>query len=1102
MKIKELGIGFFAILVFVALSSRAHAAGTVVGWGQNGWGQATNAGTLSGIQAIAAGSDDTTTGQGSAGFSLGLKLDGTISFWGNSSYLQNDVPALTNSYFVAIAAGEYHGVGLSADGKVSAWGSNNNHQTNVPSILSSNVIAIAAGSGTDSGSIAGTHSLALKSDGTVVGWGRNVLGLGNIGETNVPANLSNVVAIAAGASHSLALKADGTVVSWGGSIVNLTNIPASVTNVIAIAAGNLISMALKTNGLVVWGNTSSGQTSVPPSATNVVAIAAGDQHCMALRRDGTIVTWGTTSYGFSVPASAVTNVTAIASSGRHALALVGDGTPGITVPPRNQAVYPGAKAVFIVMAAGSGNLSYQWQANGINIPGATNSVLVLSNVQPANSGWYQVTVRNGFGVDMASAGLTLLDGRVSITQQPAATTSVNANSNTTVSVTAVGAIPLYYQWWKDSSVIPGATNASYIITNALTTSAGGYSVIVSNVYDSVMSSTDAVTVVYISPVFVSLPSGTNVPVGGAFKLSASVTGSAPMSWQWRTNGVPIPGATATNYIVNSAQLSDAGSYDVMVTNLGGSTNSSAVIVNVGYAPVVAQSPVSVTGNAGDSLGFSCQVTGTPPIMLQWTLNGYPLANQTNLSLTITNVQATNIGFYALVATNIFGSVVSSNAALNLNGFNFFQWAGLEAYYAMTNGTALDFSGFGNDGTNSGAVAAMDRFGNANGALSFDGNSHYVQCKSGAYCGTNLTISAWVNVAAYGSWSRVLDFGNGPGQYNTIFAVSDGTLGKTAFVLYGNNVALMSNLDAPSVTVLNTWVSVAVTCDGLQEVLYVNGVKQASLASSINRPFNPTVLNYLGRSNWGPPDTYLSGILDDIRIYDRALSSNEVAQLYALEADVPVITQQPQAQTVAAGTTVSLGVTATANHPLTYQWRTNDVPLAGATNSVLMLTNVQSANVGFYSVAISNSVAAVISTGALLNLIGSADPTTIGLLAYYPFNGDVKDASGNGYDGTNHNVSIGSDRFGVGSAAGQFNGTSSYVTLPVTLVNVLSGTNPMTISAWAQTSPAVTNTGNKTILDVGAPSANRTFGILMSVGNFYYSEWGGDVRFVQRHSDRR
>ena len=80
----------------------------------------------------------------------------------------------------------------------------------------------------------------LKSNGTIVAWGYN-----NYGQTNVPAGLSNVVAIAAGGDHSLALKSDGTVVAWGaGAKLDLSTgadygqaMVPSLSGVSAIAAG-------------------------------------------------------------------------------------------------------------------------------------------------------------------------------------------------------------------------------------------------------------------------------------------------------------------------------------------------------------------------------------------------------------------------------------------------------------------------------------------------------------------------------------------------------------------------------------------------------------------------------------------------------------------------------------------------------------------------------------------------------------------------------------------------------------------------------------------------------------------------------------------------
>jgi hypothetical protein len=99
-------------------------------------------------------------------------------------------------------------------------------------------IAVAAGN---------HHSLALKSGGTVVAWGRN-----SAGQSTVPEGLSDVIAIAAGERHSLALKSDGTVVAWGAGEPGTSGVdhygqsdpPGNLSNVIAIAARGDRSLAL------------------------------------------------------------------------------------------------------------------------------------------------------------------------------------------------------------------------------------------------------------------------------------------------------------------------------------------------------------------------------------------------------------------------------------------------------------------------------------------------------------------------------------------------------------------------------------------------------------------------------------------------------------------------------------------------------------------------------------------------------------------------------------------------------------------------------------------------------------------------------------------
>ena len=85
-----------------------------------------------------------------------------------------------------------------------------------------------------------------------------------------PRGLANVIAVAAGANHSLALKSDGTVVAWGWNAYGQATVPTGLADVIAIAAGGDHSLALKSDGTVVaWGDNSSGQSTVPADLAGV-----------------------------------------------------------------------------------------------------------------------------------------------------------------------------------------------------------------------------------------------------------------------------------------------------------------------------------------------------------------------------------------------------------------------------------------------------------------------------------------------------------------------------------------------------------------------------------------------------------------------------------------------------------------------------------------------------------------------------------------------------------------------------------------------------------------------------------------------------------------
>jgi Putative Ig domain/von Willebrand factor type A domain/Regulator of chromosome condensation (RCC1) repeat len=352
---------WFTILAFCLAIETSHATGTVVAWGDNSHSQTNVLPGLTNVTAVAGGGYD----------SLALKRNGTVVGWGDNTYGETSIPA-NLSNVVAIAAGNTFSLALQSNGTAVAWGT--------PFTLPAGLVAISA---------AGSNSLALGDDGSVTSsWS-------TVGPP--PADATNVVAIAAGYTHDLALRGDGTVIAWGNNDLGKTNVPSGLTNVVELAAGEYHSLALKADGTVVaWGDDTWGQSDVA-GLSNVVEIAAGAFHTLALEQDGTVVAVGTNTYFQNQVPAGLSNVIGIAAGQYHNLAIIGDGSPVITVQPICQYNPATQTAIFHVMVVGQTPLNYQWQMDGANITGATNSALVLTNLSPPVTNVYSVIVTNSLG---------------------------------------------------------------------------------------------------------------------------------------------------------------------------------------------------------------------------------------------------------------------------------------------------------------------------------------------------------------------------------------------------------------------------------------------------------------------------------------------------------------------------------------------------------------------------------------------------------------------------------------------------------------------------------------------------------------------------------
>ena len=190
-----------------------------------------------------------------------------------------------------------------------------------------------------------THSIALKTDGTIVTWGRLFNGQTFVDPappTSLLPELHSIVAVRAGGNHNLALRRDGRVFAWGASGKGQTTVPVNLTNAVEIAAGAYHSLALRSDGTVLsWGRYLSGNShltlSVPTGLNQVTDIDAGGGQAIARRADGTIAVWGKftsstlsaipvpsnpTVGNASVPTSLTgVGITRIAAGGHHLLAM-------------------------------------------------------------------------------------------------------------------------------------------------------------------------------------------------------------------------------------------------------------------------------------------------------------------------------------------------------------------------------------------------------------------------------------------------------------------------------------------------------------------------------------------------------------------------------------------------------------------------------------------------------------------------------------------------------------------------------------------------------------------------------------------------------------
>ena len=681
--------------------------------------------------------------------------------------------------------------------------------------------------------------------------------------------------------------------------------------------------------------------------------------------------------------------------------------PTITSQPASRTNIEGTLATFSVTANGAGLLSYQWQFNGTDINDATNATLMLANVQLNQTGNYAVMVTSPYGS--------------------------TASSNAVLTVTVPACVPPpsgMMAWWRgegDASDAVGASGGTLVGAAGFNTGevGQGFSFDGTSSYVSIPDSplldtiSNRFTVELWFRVNATSANGDwagivakgntswRLQAYGAEALTFSATGtsggdlqgtrnvndgqwhhvacvydgtnmflytdgtldvSKPSTGLIAQNNYPVAiGANANPPGVN--YLFDGSVDEVALYNRALSADEIAAIYIVGSfgkcytptPPTITSQPASRTNVVGTLTTFSVTANGTGPLSYQWLFNGTNINNATNATLTLTNVQLNQTGNYAVTVTNLYGSTVSSNAVLTVTisdcappASGIVAWWRGEGNASDTVGTSVGTL-IGAAGFNTGEVGQ---------GFSFNGSGSYVSITNSALLNSltnRLTVELWFRVNttnANANWAGIVAKGDATWRLQGTYGAKTVTFSATG--TSGGDLQGTRNVND------GQWHHVACVYDGTNMFLYTDGTLDVSKPSTGRIATNTLPLLIGANAIY-----YFNGLIDEVSLYNRALSANEVAAIYAAGSNgkcvptPPIITTQPTGQTNVGGTLVTFSVIATGTPPLSYIWQKNTAPIGGLSGTSLILTNVTRINSGTYRIVITNIAGSITSSNAVL-----------------------------------------------------------------------------------------------------------------------------------------
>jgi hypothetical protein len=628
----------------------------------------------------------------------------------------------------------------------------------------------------------------------------------------------------------------------------------------------------------------------------------------------------------------ISNAAGVVTSNDFSVTVNAPTPPVFTSHPSDRSVFIGGDFTLSSWLTNSNGVTFQWYKDDVAISGAVSREYWLPNFTAAHAGTYRVKATNAAGSTWSNSAVVSIRPVEAPTQAYIYTSQISATvgDSFNLNVSANGSSPLSYQWKKDGSPIAGAVSSGFYSPNIDFGDTGIYSVTVSNSAGSITSNGIPVIVKAFEPrVILAHPASRAVYPGVYVGFEVSLTGNAPVTFQWKKDGVAIPGATWSSYgLPSGAVEADEGEYSVVITQADGTTTSETATLTVlpPVAPEIQVQPADQSLEPGETIQLWVNATGHPAPSYQWFYNGEPILGATSQNYYKQRAASSLTGEYTVQVTNSAGSVMSEVADVNVS---------------------------------EGSPPAITLHPDSCSVLPSD----YVSLDLNVISGTDFSVQ-WFrdDVAIPGATSTSYYFTAQPSKAGTYKAVVT------------NFAGTVTSKEAVVTVDVSTARPVIIRTAGSRAV---DGGGSTYLWIGIAPGVTPNTIVWKKDGQVVPNATAASLTIGNFTLASAGVYTAEVTTAAGTfisrpieltlhnQGVSPVITRSPASVAQRVGQSASFQVQVRGESPMEYQWKKNGINIPNATSGAYQLWNLTAAHAGDYAVEVTNSAGSVVSAVATL-----------------------------------------------------------------------------------------------------------------------------------------